>query len=309
MLGAALITLLTWASAAGVGKAQDAVSPAGAALTEQKGAGNGAYHEALGAGLRAYKSGAWAEARAELERAHAIKATARTWRALGMTAFNLGDYVHAVIELEQSLACEEQPLDATLRAHATELIERARRETARVSLALVPQDARLRVDGAAPLLDANKRLVLTPGSHSLSAEAPGHETAWARLDLLPNTESALALIAHPLVRPAEPATVAPRNGATVGADMRQLRSLRRPFALAALSVGGAALLTASALWLAANRRFSDVEQQCEKMGGCFEAEAKMGAVRRLELTSQVAAGTAAGLLTTALLLWLIPHRF
>jgi hypothetical protein len=53
------------------------------------------YQRALDAAVAAHRQGRWTEAYAALTQAHAIAPSARTYRALGMTAFELGNYLES----------------------------------------------------------------------------------------------------------------------------------------------------------------------------------------------------------------------
>src|SRR5262245_28844317 len=89
--------------------------------------------------LTAYDAGRWDEARGLFERAHAIDPTARTLRTIGMAAFNQGDLIAALQNLEGALVDPRKPLTDDQRAHVLGLIDRANRQVGRYRLRLQPQ--------------------------------------------------------------------------------------------------------------------------------------------------------------------------
>lgn len=68
------------------------------------------YDDAIRRAIEEFDAGHWGEARALFRRAHEISPNARTWRGLGITAFELRRYVDAVSELEAALTNTLKPL-------------------------------------------------------------------------------------------------------------------------------------------------------------------------------------------------------
>jgi hypothetical protein len=111
------------------------------------------------------------EARALFRRAHEMEPSARTWRGIGMAAFELRDYVKSLRALEASLVDSRLPLAGTERDEVQGLAERARVFVGRFVIHLSPKEAELRVDDAPTVLDDGDILMLETGRHVLVASA------------------------------------------------------------------------------------------------------------------------------------------
>jgi tetratricopeptide (TPR) repeat protein len=83
------------------------------------------YLEAVEEGVTAHRAGRWEEAYSSFSRAHALAPSARTHRALGMTAFELGNYPEAFRSLDAALSDPRRPLSDEQRAQVEELRARA----------------------------------------------------------------------------------------------------------------------------------------------------------------------------------------
>lgn len=132
------------------------------------------YQRLMSLGLEEYDRGHWAEARALFLRGHALAPSARTLRALGMTAFNLRRYPDAVRELQQALDDPRRPLTRALRDSTQELLDRADTFVGRYYVRVDPAHAQLRVDGLITALEADGALPLAVGEHVLELQAPGY---------------------------------------------------------------------------------------------------------------------------------------
>lgn len=135
------------------------------------------YDRLILSALSAFKAGEWVRARGLFERAHALHPTARTLRTIGMSAFNQGDLVGAVKALEASLNDDRKPLTVEQQEHVRQLIHRADGRLGRLRLLVQPQGADIQVDGKAPDFVGGDQLVLEPGRHEISIQAPGFRTA------------------------------------------------------------------------------------------------------------------------------------
>lgn len=124
------------------------------------------YREVVARAVAEFEAGHFAEARALFLRAHELWPSARTFRTLGMTAFDMRMYVRALDE-------RRRPLTAEQRAQVEALLEQTRGFVGRYRVQGVPRDATLWVDGELrPLKGAP--LVLAVGEHVLTVRAPGH---------------------------------------------------------------------------------------------------------------------------------------
>jgi tetratricopeptide (TPR) repeat protein len=133
-----------------------------------------AYQRAMALGVEEFAAGRWAEARALFLRGHALMPNARSFRALGMTAFNLKHYAGALRELSEALSDPRRPLDRALRSQTEELCERAQTFVGSYHLRVEPGDAELRVDGVVTKLPLDGGLLLGVGEHLIELDAPGH---------------------------------------------------------------------------------------------------------------------------------------
>src|SRR5690606_22822799 len=130
-------------------------------------------------------------ARVYFKKAHDLNPNARTWRSLGITAFELRRYVDAIAELEAALADGRKPLSNKDRADVQKLLARARQLVAVYQVAIDPPDAEVLVDGDPASLDDGK-LYLDPGEHSVVVRAPGYLEERKRLRVDEPTQASLA---------------------------------------------------------------------------------------------------------------------
>jgi hypothetical protein len=132
-----------------------------------------AYRKAIKEGLAEYAALHFEEARSLFQRAHDITPNARTFRGIGMTSFELRDYVAAVRNLSAALKDSRKPLSAEQRKNAEDLLERSRLLVDVYSLTVSPRNARVLIDGRAPEYDDDGTLLLDVGQHNLEVSAPG----------------------------------------------------------------------------------------------------------------------------------------
>jgi hypothetical protein len=132
-----------------------------------------AYRRTVKEGLVEYSALHFEEARSLFRRAHQINPNARTFRGIGMTSFELRDYVAAVRNLSAALKDSRKPLSAEQRKSTQDLLERSRALVDVYSITVSPREARVLVDGREPELDADGTLLLAVGMHNLEVSAPG----------------------------------------------------------------------------------------------------------------------------------------
>jgi len=135
-----------------------------------------AYKAAVNSAIEEFRRGNFAEAREHFARAHALFPTARTLRGLGMSEFELRNYVEAVERLEQALASQDKPLDGTLREETAALLGRAKAYVGEILLQIDPSSARVQVDGFPVEVSAGQRIRLEVGDHVLEVTADGYLT-------------------------------------------------------------------------------------------------------------------------------------
>jgi hypothetical protein len=132
------------------------------------------YREAIDEAIAEHSAARYAEARALFTRAHALQPSARTLRGIGMTEFELRNYVEAARLLQEALISNVRPLEGELRTATEALLERTRGFIGRYTLTLTPADLQLYVDGGPARIEADRTLALTVGDHSLHAKAQGY---------------------------------------------------------------------------------------------------------------------------------------
>lgn len=125
-------------------------------------------------GLEEYELGHYQEARDQFTRAHALFPNARTLRGLGLTAFELRNYIDAESFLERALADQTKPLEGQLRDETQDMLVRARSYVGGVVLQVQPKSAAVIVDGIRrPDAEAAGSLRLDVGDHVLEFRAQG----------------------------------------------------------------------------------------------------------------------------------------
>jgi hypothetical protein len=98
-----------------------------------------------------------------------------------MCSFNLGDYVDAVLNLENALVDTRKPLTEEQQRHVADLITRANRRIGRFRMRLVPSETTLTADGQPAVVLAQSELLLEAGHHELEARAAGYQSAHSRV--------------------------------------------------------------------------------------------------------------------------------
>jgi tetratricopeptide (TPR) repeat protein len=121
-----------------------------------------------------FDQGHWEEASALFRQAHELNPSARTWRGLGLTSFELRRYVNAIAELEAALADPRKPLTNQQRKEVETVLGRAREFVSVYRVRVQPSGAEVIVDGHPATLNQGQ-LFLDPGPHTLLVRASGYE--------------------------------------------------------------------------------------------------------------------------------------
>ena len=153
------------------------------------------YDRLVAEAVAEFNTGAWLEARALFEQAHALRPNARTLRGLGLTSFELRRYVDAVGELQAALADARQPLEPRQRTEVEQVLARAHRYVGTVKVELEPSDAQLLLGGVPT---ASRELLLAVGDYPLLAKAKGYSDAVVELHVEGGKARALRLALVPL---------------------------------------------------------------------------------------------------------------
>lgn len=182
-----------------------------------------AYQRAVEQGLHEYQLGNFSEAKAFFAQAHARSPNARTLRGLGMSAYELRDYVEAIGYFEQALETTQRPLTPAMRAEVVRLVGQARSFITRLTLTLQPPTAAVSMDAREVHPDASGVLLLDPGDHELTFTAPereavarslrtdGGESLSMNITLAAPTEAPVAAATAPGPAPLTAATPAPTS--------------------------------------------------------------------------------------------------
>lgn len=270
------------------------------------------YRSAITEALAEFDAGRYEEARALFLRAHAIEPNARTARGIANCAFEVSDYVSAIVFFEEALASDRRPLDARMRQQAEQLLSRARTFVGRVELVVSPPTATVLVDGRAPTM-RDGAILLNQGDHEIRIEAEGlvSEVRHVRVEAAAPVEMEVALAPPPLVVPA--GVVTSTEAVALGAPApppppSPTRHRRHPVtvpAAIAYGIGGASLVAATAFAIHAHVLDGEHAAGCLELGTC--SEASLDAQDRSALLADIGFGVAAVGVTTGLLLQFL-HR-
>lgn len=166
-----LLALLLLGAAAGRAlAAEPASNPFGADDASMQ----DAYRKAIQDGVAEYDAHHFEEALGYFRNAHRLNPNARTFRGIGMTSFELRDYVTAMRNLLAALEDKRKPLSAEQRKETQELLERCRMFVARYTLTVSPASARVTVDAKAAEYQPDGTILLGLGEHLVEARAEGY---------------------------------------------------------------------------------------------------------------------------------------
>jgi hypothetical protein len=279
--------------------------------------GSQAYRDFIEQGLAEFKLQNWPEARLLFRRAHELNPNARTSRSIGMVSFEMREYVPAVVALTEALADARQPLTPAQRKECEALLVRAGTFVGAFALHLTPAQLTLTVDGAAPVFDADGRLLVAFGEHTLQASAPEHEIATRVLTVEGGEVKPLEIVLRRFAQQPSAALaeadqrVAPRNDAVVGpaavAPVAREHEGGLRYTWVALGASSAFGAAAVGTWMLGQSKFQNLKDQCEAAAaqgaGCVRGETDVSVPQRLSRTTNVLLGlSAASLVTTVVLL-------
>jgi hypothetical protein len=151
-----------------------------------------AYTSIIDSAIVEFGQGHWEEAYALFRRAHELNPSARTWRGLGISAFELRRYVEAIADLEASLVDPRKPLTPEQREQVKRVIQRAREFVSVYRVRIKPDSAEVIVDGKPAALKEGQ-LHLDPGPHTIVVRASGYEEHRTELRAGAGNEEELSL--------------------------------------------------------------------------------------------------------------------
>ena len=209
-----------------------------------------AYRKTIEDGLAEYDARHFEEARSLFQRAHEISPNARTFRGIGMTSFELRDYVSAVHALSAALHDVRRPLSAEQRKQTQDLLDRSRLFVDTYTLTVTPHDAHVLIDGREPEFESDGTLMFGFGQHTLEVRAPGMVVRTLPIDVRGGERKELSVTLE-----SEAAAHSDTSSASAGATpvetatrtSRRMMSNRGPAAwlwasgVAALGAGGAGI--------------------------------------------------------------------
>lgn len=148
-------------------------------------AGEDEYLTVLEGALAEYEAHNYDEAYALFLRAHGMRPSARTERALGKAAFELRRYLEAMRWLEQALSDTRSPLTDEMRAECESLIVRARTFVGTFTIRANVEGGHVEVDTQPvegdPSSEAGVRVMLDLGEHAIAVRSEGYEMAMRQL--------------------------------------------------------------------------------------------------------------------------------
>jgi hypothetical protein len=254
-----------------------------------------AYKKAIDEGLAEYDARRFEEARILFRRAHEISPNARTLRGIGMTSFELRDYVAAVHNLSAAVQDERKPLSSGKREHTLELLARSRMFVDVYILTVSPKTAQVLVDGHAPEYESDGTLMFGFGAHTIEIRAPGMVPRTLPLDISGGQRKELSVSL-------EPAPVAPTSGAPPVATATEPLppTVSNGGAIAWLIAGGGAALLAGGAGIYLYTRQTQLDN-CHNPAPDLQCtnESSMKTWRNVALGMTIGAGAAA--LTMALI--------
>lgn len=149
-------------------------------------------------GLALAEQQRWAEALASFERSRAAADRPSAAFNAALALQHLGRVIDARRALETCLAMPDTASDPELTRDAVAVLTTVRAAIATVTLAVTPERAELRVDGAPTgATGAARTLELDPGSHVLNAAAPGFVSEDFTLRLSPGERASRAVTLAP----------------------------------------------------------------------------------------------------------------
>jgi hypothetical protein len=219
----------------------------------------------------------WAEALAAFEQSAAIVERPSTLLNVATALQRLGRARECIAAVDRYLRATEITGDAEARARATALREAMVAALAQVSLAVLPADAQVSIDGRLEVLTADVPIELDPGRHAFVIEREGHLPARFQLELQPGQRVSRAVSLAE--RPAEPARLEVStqvmgarieiDGEVVGTDEVELELLPGPHIVRVAAAGWEPF--ERALRVEAGTR-ARIDAQLSRPGACQSVE-------------------------------------
>ncbi len=179
------------------------------------------YAQVIEDAVREYRRMHFPEARALFSRANELYPNARSLRGIGMTEFELRNYVESAVALRRSLACPIKSLAGELRERTEQLLKRAEEFVARYEIESDAAELTVSVDGVPAGLEGSG-LTLQVGDHRVEFSASGYPAQGRELHVKGGEHETLS------IRFAHAARTRPMEEPSQGERPTVLRSLEDP---------------------------------------------------------------------------------
>jgi len=228
------------------------------------------YRELIGQALDEFKRKNWPESRVLFRRAHAISPSARTQRGIGMVSYEMRDYPDAVVALSSALSDSRQALTDAQRSECENLLSRARTFVGTYVLTLEPAQANVMLDGAPLVREADGRVLVPFGSHTLRATADGYAESITRLSVQGGEQGELRVTLNRPDAVAQPSVVeknvavAPPTSLATEPEPRNDRFLGHGLRYSWIALGTTAALGAASaiVWFTGQHKVDDLNDKC-----------------------------------------------
>ncbi len=124
--------------------------------------------------LAEYAEGRWLEARALFERVYAQRPSGEVLFLMGVSSYELREYLAAVSYYRRALVETSRPLSTARRTTAQENLDRTLRFVGVITLRVSPSDAEVRITGVSATTRDGDRVEVEAGNYRVVATAAGH---------------------------------------------------------------------------------------------------------------------------------------
>jgi hypothetical protein len=274
----------------------------------QEEAGSSEYRTLIDQALSEFGHKNWPEARVLFRRAHELNPNARTLRGMGLTSYEMRDYVNAVLQLSAALEEKRQPLTEAQRKECEQLLARSRTFVGAYALTLEPAQAVITLDGATPVRDGAGRVLVPFGEHTFKASAPDYLDETHKLSVQGGEQSELTITLRKPQLASAAAVEPPANPFGKRSTPEPVRVKTGGLKYSYVALGATAAFGAAAVgtWFAGQGKLDDLDRDCaERATGatpCVRGGVDTGGVKTLERTTNALLGlTGAALVATAVL--------